>query len=174
MAAAGKADFSVLNPLYRTRETLTPVALSRLCAAFIHAGREDEAKEVLTQLLKTGTAGKTATGEDTLFWPGAKSVAGLNAPEESTAAALWCVAKLSPNAPEARRIALWLLNSQATAPGGTTRCRGQVMQALTEYAKSLPRAAATTRSKSSPVAMPSWRTRATSFPCLRTANSPSA
>jgi tetratricopeptide (TPR) repeat protein len=142
MAAAGKADFSLLNPLYRTRETLTPVALSRLCAAFIHAGREDEAKEVLAQLLKTGTAGKTAAGEDTLFWPGAKAVAGLNAPEESTAAALWCTAKLTPNAPEARRIALWLLNSQSTAPGGTTRCRGQVMQALAEYAKSLPRAAA--------------------------------
>jgi tetratricopeptide (TPR) repeat protein len=142
LAAAGKADFSLLNPLYRTRETLTPVALSRLCAAFIHAGREDEAKEVLAQLLKTGTAGKTAAGEDTLFWPGARAVAGLNAPEESTAAALWCTAKLTPNAPEARRIALWLLNSQATAPGGTTRCRGQVMQALAEYARSLQRAAA--------------------------------
>lgn len=142
MAAAGKADFSLLNPLYRSRETLTPVALSRLCAAFIHAGREDEAKEVLTQLLKTGTAGKTATGEDTLYWPGSKTVAGLNAPEESTAAALWCAAKLTPNAPEARRIALWLLNSQAAAPGGTTRCRGQVMQALAEYARSLPKAAA--------------------------------
>lgn len=141
MAAAGKADFSLLNPLYRSRETLTPVALSRLCAAFIHAGREDEAKEVLAQLLKTGTAGKTATGEDTLYWPGSKTVAGLNAPEESTAAALWCTAKLTPNAPEARRIALWLLNSQACAPGGTTRCRGQVMQALAEWARSLPRAA---------------------------------
>ena len=70
MAAAGKADFSLLNPLYRSRETLTPVALSRLCAAFILAGREDEAKEVLTLLLKTGTPGKTARGEDTLFWPG--------------------------------------------------------------------------------------------------------
>jgi hypothetical protein len=31
LAAAGQADFSVLNPLYRARETLTPVALSRLC-----------------------------------------------------------------------------------------------------------------------------------------------
>jgi len=142
MGAAGKADFSLLNPLYRTRETLTPVALSRLCAAFIHAGREDEAKEVLAQLLKTGTAGKTAVGEDTLFWPGSKTVAGLNAPEESTAAALWCTARLTPNAPEARRIALWLLNSQACAPGGTTRCRGQVMQALAEYARALPKAAA--------------------------------
>lgn len=142
MAAAGKADFSLLNPLYRSRETLTPVALSRLCAAFIHAGREEEAKEVLAQLLKTGTAGKTATGEDTLYWPGSKTVAGLNAPEESTAAALWCTAKLTPDAPEARRIALWLLNSQACAPGGTTRCRGQVMQALVEWARSLPRAAA--------------------------------
>lgn len=142
MAAAGKADFSLLNPLYRVRETLTPVALSRLCAAFIHAGREDEAKEVLAQLLKTGTAGKTAAGEDTLYWPGSKTVAGLNAPEESTAAALWCTAKLTPNAPEARRIALWLLHSQACAPGGTTRCRGQVMQALAEWGRSLPRAAA--------------------------------
>lgn len=141
MAAAGKADFSLLNPLYRSRETLTPVALSRLCAAFIHAGREEEAKEVLAQLLKTGTAGKTAAGEDTLYWPGSKTVAGLNAPEESSAAALWCTAKLTPNAPEARRIALWLLNSQACAPGGTTRCRGQVMQALAEWGRSLPRTA---------------------------------
>lgn len=87
LAAAGKADFSLLNALFRTRETLTPVALSRLCTAFIHAGREDEAKEVLTQLLKTGTAGKAATGEAMLYWPGSKNVAGLNAPEESTAAA---------------------------------------------------------------------------------------
>ena len=141
-AAAGKADFSLLNPLYRTRETLTPVALARLCAAFIHAERAEEAKELLTLLLKTGTAGKTAAGEDVLYWPGAKAVAGLNAPEEATAAALWCVAKLNPAAPEARRIALWLLNSAACAPGGSTRCRGQVMQALAEYAKSLPRAAA--------------------------------
>jgi tetratricopeptide (TPR) repeat protein len=142
LAAAGQADFSVLNPLYRARETLTPVALSRLCAAFIHAGREEEAKEVLVQLLKTGTAGKTAAGEETLFWPGAKTVAGLNAPEEATAAALWCVARLNPGAPEARRIAMWLINAAASAPGGTTRCRGQVMQALAEYAKALPRAAA--------------------------------
>lgn len=141
-AAAGKADFSLLNPLYRTRETLTPVALARLCAAFIHAGRDDEAKELLTLLLKTGTAVKSAAGEDTLFWPGAKTVAGLNAPEEATAAALWCVARLNSAAPEARRIALWLLNSPACAPGGSTRCRGQVMQALAEYAKTLPSAAA--------------------------------
>lgn len=142
MAAAGTADFSLLNPLYRVRETLTPVALVRLCAAFINAGREDEAKELLALAFKAGTVGKTPLGEDTLSWPGSKTVAGLNAPEEATAAALWCAAKLNPAAPEARRIANWLLNSPATAPGGTTRCRGQVMQALSEYAKSLPRAAA--------------------------------
>ena len=142
MAAAGKADFSLLNPLYRVRDTLTPVALVRLCAAFIHAGREDEAKELLVLVLKTGTAGKSPAGDDTLCWPGSKTVAGLNAPEEATAAALWCVARLNPAAPEARSIATWLLNSQASAPGGSTRCRGQVMQALAGYAKSLPRAAA--------------------------------
>ena len=143
LAAAGKADFSLLNPLYRVRETLPPVALVRLCAAFIHAGRDDEAKALLALVLKTGTAGKTAGGDDSLYWPGSKEVAGLNAPEEATAAALWCAAKLDPAAPEARSIANWLLTSQASAPGGTTRCRGQVMQALAGYAKSLPRAAAT-------------------------------
>jgi len=143
LAAAGKADFSLLNPLYRVRETLTPVALVRLCAAFIHAGRDDEAKAMLSLVLKTGTAGKTASGDDTLEWPGSKEVAGLNAPEEATAAALWCAAKLNPAAPEARAIANWLVTSQASAPGGTTRCRGQVMQALAEYGNSLPRAAAT-------------------------------
>ncbi|MCX6873829.1 MAG: tetratricopeptide repeat protein [Verrucomicrobia bacterium] len=142
MAAAGKADFSLLNPLYRVRESLTPVALVRLCAAFIHAGRDDEAKDLLALVLKTGTVGKTPDGDDTLYWPGSKTVAGLNAPEEATAAALWCTAKLSPAAPEARRIATWLLTSQASTPGGATRCRGQVMQALAEYAKSLPRTAA--------------------------------
>ena len=142
MAAAGTADFSLLNPLYRVRETLTPVALIRLCAAFIHAGRDDEAKELLALAFKAGTAGKSPSGDDTLMWPGSKTVAGLNAPEEATAAALWCAAKLNPTAPETRQIANWLLNSPAVAPGGTTRCRGQVMQALTEFAKSLPRAAA--------------------------------
>ena len=142
LAAAGKADFSLLNPLYRVRETLTPVALVRLCAAFIYAGRDDEAKALLALVLKTGSAGKTAGGDDTLSWPGSKDVAGLNAPEEATAAALWCAAKLNPAAPQARAIANWLVTSQASAPGGTTRCRGQVMQALAEYAKSLPRAAA--------------------------------
>jgi uncharacterized protein YfaS (alpha-2-macroglobulin family)/tetratricopeptide (TPR) repeat protein len=142
MAAAGTAEFSLLNSLYRVRETLTPVALVRLCAAFIHAGREAEAKEMLALVMKTGTAGRTAADEDMLFWPGSKDVAGLNAPEEATAAALWCAAKLDPAAPEARRIANWLLTSQASAPGGSTRCRGQVMQALAEYARSLPRAAA--------------------------------
>lgn len=142
LAAAGQADFSLLNPLFRSRETLTPVALSRLCAAFIHAGREEEAKAVLAQLMKTGTSGKTAAGEETLFWPGSNGVAGLNAPEESTAAALWCLARLAPDSPEARRIALWLLNSPACAPGGATRCRGQVMQALAAWARNLPRAAA--------------------------------
>ena len=142
MAAAGTADFSLLNPLYRVRETLTPIALVRLCAAFIHAGREDEAGELLALLLKTGTAGKTPAGDDTLYWPGSKEVAGLNAPEEATAAALWSAAKLKPAAPEARHIVNWLLSSQACAPGGSTRCRGQVMQALMAYAKSLPRAAA--------------------------------
>ena len=142
MAAAGTAEFSLLNSLYRVRATLTPVALVRLCAAFIHAGREAEAKEVLALVMKTGTAGKTAAGEDMLFWPGSKDVAGLNAPEEATAAALWCAARLNPAAPEARRIANWLLTSQASAPGGSTRCRRQVMQALAEYARSLPRAAA--------------------------------
>ncbi len=142
LAAAGKADFSLLNPLYRVRETLSPVALVRLCAAFILAGRDDEAKALLTLVLKTGTPGKTTSGDDTLCWPGSKEVAGLNAPEEATAAALWCAAKLNPAAPEARAIANWLVTSQASAPGGTTRCRGQVMQAIAEYAKSLPRAAA--------------------------------
>jgi hypothetical protein len=142
MAAAGAADFSLLNPLYRVRDTLTSVALIRLCAAFIHAGREDEARELLALIWKTGTAGKSATGEDTLSWPGSKGVAGLNAPEEATSAALWCAAKLNPAAPEARRVALWLLNSPSCAPGGTTRCRGQAMQALAAYAVSLPRAAA--------------------------------
>ncbi|MEI6606572.1 MAG: hypothetical protein WCP35_14780 [Verrucomicrobiota bacterium] len=141
LAAAGKADFSLLNPLYRVRETLTPVALVRLCAAFIHAGRDDEAKALLELVLKTGTVGKTASGDDTLWWPGSKEVAGLNAPEEATAAALWCAAKLNPAAPQARSIANWLVTSQASAPGGSTRCRGQVMQALAGYAKSLPRAA---------------------------------
>ncbi len=141
MAVAGSADFSLLNPLYRVRETLTPIALVRLCAAMIHAGREEEAGELLTLVLKTGTAGKTVAGEETLFWPGSKEVAGLNAPEEATAAALWCATKLKPAAPEVRRIVNWLLTSQASAPGGSTRCRGQVMQALMEYAKSLPRAA---------------------------------
>ena len=142
LAAAGKADFSLLNPLYRVRQTLSPVALVRLCAAFIHAGRDDEAKALLALVLQTGSAGKTASGDDTLYWPGSKEVAGLNAPEEATAAALWCAAKLNPAAPQARAIANWLLTSQASAPGGTTRCRGQVMQALAEYARSLPSAAA--------------------------------
>jgi len=142
MAAAGKADFSLLNPLYRVRETLTPIALVRLCAAFILAGRDDEAKELLALVLKSGTAGKSAAGDNTLEWPGSKTVAGLNAPEEATSAALWCAAKLNPAAPESRSIANWLLGSQACAPGGSTRCRGQVMQALAEYAKSLPHSAA--------------------------------
>jgi hypothetical protein len=141
MASAGQAEFSLLNPLYRSRETLTPVALSRLCVAFIHAGRMEEAREVMQLLLKSATPARSPLGEPILSWTGSKDVAGLNAPEETTAAALWCLTKLDATAPELRQIALALLNSPATAPGGASRARGQAFHALAEYAAHLPKTA---------------------------------
>jgi hypothetical protein len=56
-----------------------PETAGRVLGGAPREGKDEgeEAKEVLVQLLKTGTSGKTAAGEETLFRPGAKTVAGL-------------------------------------------------------------------------------------------------
>ncbi len=133
MAIVGKADFSLLSPLYRVRDSLSAVALAKLCMAFIAAGRTEESGELLALLFKSGTRSAGRDGEALLSWPGSKGVAGLNDATEATAAVLWCAAKLKPEAPETKQTALWLLQSTAATLGGWTRSRGQAMQALAEW-----------------------------------------
>ena len=128
LALRDKADFSVANRLHRDRANLGDTALAYL-AATLHVMNRDEMAGQLVAIL----AESAQTGNGRAHWNGSSRVVRLSPDENTTAMALWTLAKLKSH-PELRaQAAAFLLGQAGALPQATSRAHGVVVTSLSAH-----------------------------------------
>ena len=128
LSAAGSGDFTLANRLFRNRQALSSAAVAHLALAFADMDRKETAAELLKILAQRDLDMPLADAK-----AGRKVLPWSHAPVELRSLYALAVQKVSPGAPEAKKLVDWLMAHRTGHRWSPEKSTGPAMLAVCQW-----------------------------------------